>query len=57
MQDVTDADVKEVAKEMVEVITATKIIVDEVSTAGGELNADNEEPISVAPTNITTAQP
>nr|GEV08820.1 retrovirus-related Pol polyprotein from transposon TNT 1-94 [Tanacetum cinerariifolium] len=38
MQDVTDADVKEVAKEMVEVITTAKIIVDEVSTAGGELN-------------------
>nr|GEU45417.1 hypothetical protein [Tanacetum cinerariifolium] len=56
MQDVTDADVKEVAEEMVEVITTTKIIVDEVSTAGGELNAGNEEPVSVAPTNITTAQ-
>nr|GEV41289.1 hypothetical protein [Tanacetum cinerariifolium] len=57
MQDVTDADGKEVAKEMVEVITTAKIIIDEVSTAGGELNATNEEPVSVAPTNIATAQP
>nr|GEX66815.1 hypothetical protein [Tanacetum cinerariifolium] len=57
MQDVTDADGKEVAEEMVEVITTFKIIVDEVSTAGGELNAANEEPVSAAPTNITTAQP
>nr|GEZ85375.1 hypothetical protein [Tanacetum cinerariifolium] len=57
MQDVTDADVKEVVKEMVEVITTSKIIVDEVSTAGGKLNAANEEPVSAAPTNITTAQP
>nr|GEW53675.1 reverse transcriptase domain-containing protein [Tanacetum cinerariifolium] len=40
-----------------EVITTAKIIVDEVSTVGGELNAANEEPVSVAPTNITTAQP
>nr|GFD00500.1 hypothetical protein [Tanacetum cinerariifolium] len=32
------------------------IIVDEVSTIGGELNAANEEPVSVAPINITTAQ-
>nr|GEU92906.1 probable RNA 3'-terminal phosphate cyclase-like protein [Tanacetum cinerariifolium] len=46
-----------VAEEMVEVITTAKIIVDEVSTAGGELNAANEEPVSTAPTNITTAQP
>nr|GEV77741.1 hypothetical protein [Tanacetum cinerariifolium] len=37
--------------------TTTKIIVDEVSTAGDELNAANEEPVSAAPTNITTAQP
>nr|GEX19916.1 hypothetical protein [Tanacetum cinerariifolium] len=44
MQDVTNADVKEVAEEMVEIITTTKIIVDEVSTADGELNAGNEEP-------------
>nr|GEX57571.1 hypothetical protein [Tanacetum cinerariifolium] len=57
MQDVTDADVKEVAKEMVEVISTAKIIVDEVSTAGGELNVANEEPVSAAPTNIITAQP
>nr|GEY20793.1 hypothetical protein [Tanacetum cinerariifolium] len=57
MQDVTDVDVKEVAEEMVEVITTIKIIVDEVSTAGGELNAANEEPVSAAPTNITTVQP
>nr|GEX20223.1 hypothetical protein [Tanacetum cinerariifolium] len=55
VQDVTDAD--EVAKEMVEVITTAKIIIDEVSTAGGELNAANEEPVSVALTNTTTAQP
>nr|GEW28958.1 hypothetical protein [Tanacetum cinerariifolium] len=44
MQAVSDADVKEVAEEMVEVITTAKIIVDEVSTAGGELNAANKEP-------------
>nr|GEY24595.1 uncharacterized mitochondrial protein AtMg00810-like [Tanacetum cinerariifolium] len=37
MQDVTDANGKEVAKEMVKVITTAKIIVDEVSTAGGDL--------------------
>nr|GEW95593.1 retrovirus-related Pol polyprotein from transposon TNT 1-94 [Tanacetum cinerariifolium] len=41
----------------VEVITSAKIIVDEVNTAGGALNAANEEPVSAAPTNITTAQP
>nr|GEX08017.1 putative ribonuclease H-like domain-containing protein [Tanacetum cinerariifolium] len=57
IQDVMDTDGKEVAEEMVEVITTTKIIVDEVSTTGGELNAANEEPVSAAPTNITTAQP
>nr|GEU92380.1 ribonuclease H-like domain-containing protein [Tanacetum cinerariifolium] len=56
MQDVTNADVKKVAKEIVEVITTAKIIVYEVSTAGGELNATNEEPVSNAPTNITTTQ-
>nr|GEY85224.1 hypothetical protein [Tanacetum cinerariifolium] len=39
-----------------EVITTAKIIVDEVSTTGGELNAADEEPVSAAPTNITTAQ-
>nr|GEU78497.1 putative ribonuclease H-like domain-containing protein [Tanacetum cinerariifolium] len=57
MHDATDADGKEVAEEMVEVITTAKIIVDEVSTGGGELNAANEELVSAAPTNITTAQP
>nr|GEZ05580.1 hypothetical protein [Tanacetum cinerariifolium] len=55
--DAEDADVKEVAKEIVEVMEIAKIIVDEVSTAGGELNAANEKPVSAAPTNITTAQP
>nr|GEX71681.1 hypothetical protein [Tanacetum cinerariifolium] len=39
-----NADVKEVAEEMFEVIEIAKIIVDEVSTVGGELNAANEEP-------------
>nr|GFA42009.1 hypothetical protein [Tanacetum cinerariifolium]GFA42011.1 hypothetical protein [Tanacetum cinerariifolium]GFA50543.1 hypothetical protein [Tanacetum cinerariifolium] len=34
-----------------------KIIVDEVSNAGGELNAAIKELVSAAPTNITTAQP
>nr|GEW68081.1 hypothetical protein [Tanacetum cinerariifolium] len=53
---VTDGDGKEVAEEMVEVITTAKIIVDEVSTTGGELNAANEEPVSVAPIKITTTQ-
>nr|GEU57100.1 hypothetical protein [Tanacetum cinerariifolium] len=57
MQDVIDADVKEVVEEMVEVIEIAKIIIDKVSTAGGELNAANEKPVSAAPTNITTAQP
>nr|GEV69477.1 uncharacterized mitochondrial protein AtMg00810-like [Tanacetum cinerariifolium] len=57
MHDATDADGKEVAKEMVEVISTVKIIVDEVSTVGGELNDANEKPVSIAPTNITTAQP
>nr|GEY85640.1 hypothetical protein [Tanacetum cinerariifolium] len=52
-----DSGVKEVAKEMVEVMEIAKIIVDEVSTVGGELNTANENPISVAPTNITIAQP
>nr|GEU48648.1 hypothetical protein [Tanacetum cinerariifolium] len=45
MQDVTDADVKEVAEEMVEVVTTAKIIIDEVSIAGGEHNAANEKPV------------
>nr|GEU79502.1 uncharacterized mitochondrial protein AtMg00810-like [Tanacetum cinerariifolium] len=57
LEDVTDADGKEVAEEMVEIITIAKIIIDELSTAGGELNAANEEPVSAAPTNITPAQP
>nr|GEX18203.1 hypothetical protein [Tanacetum cinerariifolium] len=57
MHDATDADGKEVAEEMVEVITTAKIIIDELSTAGGELNAADEEPVSVAHTNITIAQP
>nr|GEW38455.1 ribonuclease H-like domain, reverse transcriptase, RNA-dependent DNA polymerase [Tanacetum cinerariifolium] len=49
--------VKEVAKEMVEVMDIAMIIVDEVSTDGGELNAANEKPVSAALTNITNAQP
>nr|GEX09321.1 hypothetical protein [Tanacetum cinerariifolium] len=57
MQDVTNADVKEVAEEMVKVINTAKILVHEVSTAGGKLNSANEEPVRAAPTNITTAQP
>nr|GEV28510.1 hypothetical protein [Tanacetum cinerariifolium] len=42
---------------MVKVITTAKLIVDEVSTVGGELNATNEELVSTAPININTAQP
>nr|GEV47868.1 hypothetical protein [Tanacetum cinerariifolium] len=57
MQDVTDANGKEVNEEMVEVITTTKIIVDEVSTVGGKLNAANKEPVSASLTNIVAAQP
>nr|GEU79602.1 hypothetical protein [Tanacetum cinerariifolium] len=57
MQDVTDADGKEVTKEIVEVITTSKIIIDEVSTAGNILKAANEEPVSAALINITIAQP
>nr|GEU75457.1 hypothetical protein [Tanacetum cinerariifolium] len=57
MHDATETDGKEVAKEMVEVITTAKIIVDEVSTVGDEHKAADEEPVSAAPTNITTAQP
>nr|GEW96631.1 hypothetical protein [Tanacetum cinerariifolium] len=53
--DAEDADVKEVAEEMVKVMEITKIIVDKVSTACGKLTAANEEPVSTAPTNITTA--
>nr|GEV29320.1 retrovirus-related Pol polyprotein from transposon TNT 1-94 [Tanacetum cinerariifolium] len=52
-----NADLKQVVKEMVEVIEIAKIIVDEVSTADGKLNLANEEPVSDAPINITTAQP
>nr|GEX46710.1 hypothetical protein [Tanacetum cinerariifolium] len=40
---ITDV-VKEVAEEMVEVMEIAKIIIDEVSTASGELNAANEKP-------------
>nr|GEU35733.1 reverse transcriptase domain-containing protein [Tanacetum cinerariifolium] len=57
LHDAIDTEGKEVAKEMVEVITTTKIIVDEVITTGGELNATDEEPVSVSPVNITTDQP
>nr|GEZ85266.1 hypothetical protein [Tanacetum cinerariifolium] len=57
LENVIDADGKAVVEEMVEVITTAKIIVDEVSTVGGELSAVIEEPVSVAPTNITTTQP
>nr|GEW48439.1 copia protein [Tanacetum cinerariifolium] len=56
LENVIDSGVKEVAEEMVEVMEIAKIIVNEVSTAGGELNAANEKPVSAAPTNITTAQ-
>nr|GEU36959.1 hypothetical protein [Tanacetum cinerariifolium] len=48
---------KELKSFNTKVITTAKIIIDEVSTVGGKLNAANEEPVSVAPTNITTAQP
>nr|GEU38825.1 hypothetical protein [Tanacetum cinerariifolium] len=41
MQDVTDADGKEVAEEMVVIVTTAKIIVDEVSTAGGVNNKNS----------------
>nr|GEV05143.1 hypothetical protein [Tanacetum cinerariifolium] len=54
---IEDADVKEVAGEIVKVMEIAKIIVDEVSTAGGELNATNKKLVSAAPTTITTAQP
>nr|GEX14078.1 hypothetical protein [Tanacetum cinerariifolium] len=57
MQDVPDADVKKVTEEVVELMKIVKIIVDEVSTTGGELNAANEKSVSATPTNITTAQP
>nr|GEY31031.1 hypothetical protein [Tanacetum cinerariifolium] len=45
MQDVPDANVKEVVEEVVELIEIAKSIVDEVSTAGGKLNAANEKPV------------
>nr|GEW57613.1 hypothetical protein [Tanacetum cinerariifolium] len=48
---------EETILKVVKVITTTKLIVDEVSTVGGELNATDEEPVSTALTNITTAQP
>nr|GEZ97764.1 hypothetical protein [Tanacetum cinerariifolium] len=57
MQDVPDVNVKEVTEEVVEVIEIAKIIIDEVSTTDGELNATNKEPVSVTHINITTAQP
>nr|GEW73729.1 hypothetical protein [Tanacetum cinerariifolium] len=53
----TDVDGKKVAKELVEVITTVKIIVDEVGSVSGELNAVDEEPVSATLTNITTVQP
>nr|GEU41287.1 retrovirus-related Pol polyprotein from transposon TNT 1-94 [Tanacetum cinerariifolium] len=56
IHDATNADGKEVVKEMVEVITTAKIIVYEVSTAGSELNAADEDSVSAAPTSITTAK-
>nr|GEU48512.1 ribonuclease H-like domain-containing protein [Tanacetum cinerariifolium] len=53
-----DTGIKEVAEEVVKVIEIAKSMVDEVSTAGvQDVNTANEEPVSVAPTNITTAQP
>nr|GFA03286.1 hypothetical protein [Tanacetum cinerariifolium] len=57
LENVIDADGKAVVEEMVKVITTAKIIVDEVSTVGGELSAVIEEPVSASPTNITTTQP
>nr|GEV99703.1 ribonuclease H-like domain, reverse transcriptase, RNA-dependent DNA polymerase [Tanacetum cinerariifolium] len=57
LENVIKDDVKEVAKEVVEVMEIAKIIVNEVNTANGELNAANEEPVSASPTNITIAQP
>nr|GFA69431.1 hypothetical protein [Tanacetum cinerariifolium] len=56
MHDDTDADGKEVAEEVVEVITTAKIIVDEVSTTGGELNAVDEEPESTTRIASSKAQ-
>nr|GEX20269.1 ribonuclease H-like domain-containing protein [Tanacetum cinerariifolium] len=48
---------EETILKVVKVITTANLIVNEVSTVGGELNATDEEPVSTAPTNITTAQP
>nr|GFA01236.1 hypothetical protein [Tanacetum cinerariifolium] len=39
-----DADVKKDVEEVVELMEIAKIIVEEVSTGGGELNASNEKP-------------
>nr|GEU77496.1 hypothetical protein [Tanacetum cinerariifolium] len=47
-----DADVKEVSKEMIELMKIANIIVDEVSTTTA-----NEKPVRAASTNITTTQP
>nr|GFA24112.1 hypothetical protein [Tanacetum cinerariifolium] len=44
LENVIEDVVKEVSEEMVEVMEIAKIIVDRVSTAGGELNAANEKP-------------
>nr|GEX25501.1 hypothetical protein [Tanacetum cinerariifolium] len=51
------ADINADAEEMIEVITTAKIIIDKVSTTGGELNAVDKEPVSDAPININIAQP
>nr|GEV91195.1 hypothetical protein [Tanacetum cinerariifolium] len=56
LEDVTDANGKAVSEEMVEVITTAKIIFDEVSTAGGVLNAGNEEPESTTKTTSSKVQ-
>nr|GEU36868.1 hypothetical protein [Tanacetum cinerariifolium] len=44
-------------RKIVDIDADAEIIVDEVSTAGDEHKAADEEPVSAAPTNITTAQP
>nr|GEU68060.1 hypothetical protein [Tanacetum cinerariifolium] len=48
---------EETVLKMVEVMEIAKIIINEVSIAGVELNAANEKPVSAAHTNITIAQP
>nr|GEZ15574.1 retrovirus-related Pol polyprotein from transposon TNT 1-94 [Tanacetum cinerariifolium] len=53
---ITDIDV-DVEVNLENVIEIAKIIVDEVSSAGGELNAANKKLVSDAPINITTTQP